>query len=164
MLKSKAEIDGQLELPFDLVFIKPKLQPDQVPHYEKPGNDNEQLMEYQYRYKIQGDNDALRDLYTLAYTIAAKIVSQECTSNKRFKQMPLWERYEKAEDAVVYIISSLIRKPLWFIKKSFTGYIFLRVQHELKYARKVDKIVDFVDLSEFFKEGTEDDDNSDFYD
>lgn len=52
---------------------------------------------------------------------------------------------EKAHNAITYIIARYLRVKDFAITESFTGYLFLRIKHELFYQRKVDKIVDFVD-------------------
>ena len=35
--------------------------------------------------------------------------------------------------------------------ESFTSYLYLRIQHELFYRRKVDEIVSFVDMETFYR-------------
>ncbi|MBP5793980.1 MAG: hypothetical protein J6W46_10125, partial [Spirochaetaceae bacterium] len=61
--------------------------------------------------------------------------------------------------AATYMIEQYIKRPNFAINKNFPGYLFLRVAHELYYMRKVDKVVDFVDLQKFLKEGYEDRDD-----
>ena len=147
------------QLLFDFWYTEPEQNIlEGVPHFESPLNDNERLLEYQYQYKVNGDKTALDKFYRLGVEIAGKYISQMCEATKRFKGLSIRERREKAQDAIVYIVTALIQKPNWFIKTSVTGYLYLRAQHELKYYRKVDKIVDFVDFDTFFKEGEEDED------
>lgn len=147
------------QLLFDFDYPEPEqIVLEGVPHFEHPQNDNECLLEYQFQYKVNGDKKALDKFYRLGVEIAGKYISQMCEASKRFKGLSKQERREKAQDAIVYIVSALIQKPAWFIKSSVTGYLYLRAQHELKYYRKVDKIVDFVDFDSFYKEGEEDGD------
>lgn len=59
------------------------------------------------------------------------------------------EKEEKAHNAITYIIARYLRVKDFAITESFTGYLFLRIKHELFYQRKVEKIVDFVDVDTF---------------
>lgn len=142
----------------------PKVDLSGVPHIEEPKNDNEWLLEYQYRYKVLGDDKALGCFYNLGYEICKKMINQETHAKKQFKRMSVVIREEKASDAVMYVITSLLKKPSWYIHDSVTAYLYLRVQHELKYKRKVDSLVDFVDLDAFFKECDENEYGTDNWD
>lgn len=46
----------------------------------------------------------------------------------------------------------LMKKKEWYIKTSFTAYLYLRVIHELYHQRKVDKIVAFVDIDDLYQQ------------
>lgn len=59
------------------------------------------------------------------------------------------DKEEKAHNAITYIIARYLRVKDFAITESFTGYLFLRIKHELFYQRKVDKIVDFVDWDSY---------------
>lgn len=144
--------DNQLWLFEDLHDQPTQIDLTGLRHYVNPQNDNERLLEYQYQYRTTGDEKALGAIFTLGYTIAYKMVNQEAKKKKQFKKLTPVAREEKATDAITYIVLSLLSKPTWYIRNSFTAYIYLRVQRELKYHRKVDTIVDFVDLEEFYKE------------
>ena len=132
--------------------IGPKVDLTGLPHYPDPKDDNERLLEFQYRYKTDGDKKALGEIFRLGYTVAYKELNCQVAKSKQYKNLTPVDREMKAADAINYIIMALIKKPAWYITESFTAYIWLRVGHELKYARKVDKVVDFVDLDDFFKE------------
>ena len=138
-------INGQLLLPFDFE-IKERDDFADFPHFESPKDDNECLLEYQYQYKINGKRQALADMYRLGVEVCKKMISQKATSNKDIKKLNADEREEKAIDATNYIIMRLMNRPDWYIKTSFTAYLYLRLLHELFYRRKVDEIVDFVDM------------------
>ena len=138
-------INGQLLLPFDFE-IKERDDFADFPHFESPKDDNECLLEYQYQYKINGKRQALADMYRLGVEVCKKMISQKATSNKYIKKLNADEREEKAIDATNYIIMRLMNRPDWYIKTSFTAYLYLRLLHELFYRRKVDEIVDFVDM------------------
>ena len=138
--------DAQLLVPFD--FEEPKSDLADIPHYPAPQDDNERLLEYQYQYKVNGKRQALADMYRLGVEVCKKMISQKAASNKHVKKLNANEREEKAIDATNYIIMRLINRPHWYIKTSFTAYLYLRLLHELFYRRKVDEIVRFVSLEE----------------
>ena len=119
-----------------------------LPHYSAPKNDNERLLNYQYDYKVHGDRRALNKIYELGKEIAYKYINVYTCENKLFKQLSPEIRQEKAHNAITYIVARYLKVNGWAIKKSFTSYIYLRVRHELLYRRKVDDIIDFVDLEE----------------
>lgn len=122
-----------------------------LPHFEAPKGDNECLLEYQYQYKINGKRQALADMYRLGVEICKKMISQKAKTNKHIKKLDADEREEKAIDATNYIIMRLMNRPDWYIKTSFTAYLYLRLLHELFYRRKVDSIIDYVDIDDFYR-------------
>ena len=123
----------QVELPFDL------------PYFDTPNNDNQRLLNMQYDYKANGNAQALNAMYALGCTIALKYINAKAGKNPHIAHMSDDEKEGKAHNAITYIIARYLRVKDFRIEKSFTSYLYLRVQHELYYQRKVDKIVDFVD-------------------
>ena len=116
-----------------------------LPHYDQPQNDNERLLNYQWEYK-NGDQNALNSMYTLGYKIALKYISTKAQKNRHIAELCRSEREEKAHNAITYIIARYLRVQDFVIMESFTSYLYLRIQHELFYRRKVDEIVSFVDM------------------
>ena len=116
-----------------------------LPHYEAPKNDNERLLNYQWDYK-RGDEAALNKMYELGYNIALRYISTHAKKNPHIAKLDKSRREEKAHNAITYIIARYLQIQDFAIHKSFTSYIYLRVQHELFYKRKVDDIVSFIDL------------------
>lgn len=116
-----------------------------LPHYTEPKSDNERLLNLQYDYKENGNAQALNAIYALGCTIALKYINAKVGKNSHIAHMSDDEKKEKAHNAITYIIARYLRVKDFSIRKSFTSYLYLRVQHELYYQRKVDKIVDFVD-------------------
>jgi len=111
-------------------------------HYEHPANDREELFNLQYDFK-HGNQAALGEMYTRLYEIAYKTInriSQECAE---VRGLALQERQQKAHDAATYIIEQYLKRPEFEIKDSITGYLFRRVQRELFFARKCDKMLVF---------------------
>jgi hypothetical protein len=123
----------QADLPFDL------------PYFDTPNNDNQRLLNMQYDYKANGNAQALNAMYALGCTIALKYINAKAGKNPHIEHMSDDEKEGKAHNAITYIIARYLRVKDFSIRKSFTSYLYLRVQHELYYQRKVDKIVDFVD-------------------
>lgn len=118
---------------------------NRLPHYEAPKNDNERLLNYQWDYK-RGDEAALNKMYELGHNIAMRYISTHAKKNPHIARLDKSRREEKAHNAITYIIARYLQISDFAIHKSFTSYIYLRVQHELFYKRKVDDIVSFIDL------------------
>lgn len=132
----------QLEFDFELPS-KP------LPYYPEPKSDNQRLLNYQYEYKIKGDEKALNKMYALGYKVARRFIKAEAEARPPVAQLGECDREEKAHNAITYIIARYLRVKDFAITESFTGYLFLRIKHELYYQRKVDKIVDFVDWDSY---------------
>ena len=129
-----------------------------LPHFPEPKNDNEYLLECQWQYK-HGDQTALDRMYKRARTLGMKFINAIGQTNRHVKSLSYEAKKIKAEDAATYMIEQYIKRPKFEINKNFPGYLFLRIAHELYYRRKVDKVVDFVDLQKFLKEGYDDKDD-----
>lgn len=127
--------------------------PKELPYYDKPRTDNQKLINWQKEYR-DGDDKALDLIFELSKQIAWKYINKISKKNLKVKRLSASERENKATDAATYIVVQLIKRPD-FAMTTPSAYVWLRVMHELFYHRKVDKIVDFVDLARFFKEGSE---------
>ena len=154
----------QQVLPFDFweeekkqAEEKQQAQIDTLPHFLHPQSDNEYFLECQWQYR-HGDKNALVKMYKRARTLGLKFINAIGQKNRHVGEMPYEAKKIKAEDAATYMIEQYIKRPDFAIVKNFPGYLFLRVAHELYYMRKVDKVVDFVDLQKFRKEGCDDKD------
>jgi len=138
--------DAQLWLPFDTPTEKlQEIDWSMLPHFEKPTTDNAFLLEAQYQYRVNGKQEALRDIFDRAEPICRKIVSKFIQEHKGLRRLSPEERKEKAFDATVAIIQRYLRRPRWFVRDHFITVLYRSVQHELLYKRKVVYIVDFVD-------------------
>ena len=133
-------------------------QKEKLPHFPEPKNDNEYLLECQWQYR-HGDDTALVKMYKRARTLGLKFINAIGQSNSHVAALTYEAKKIKAEDAATYMIEQYIKRPNFEINKNFPGYLFLRIAHELYYRRKVDKVVDFVDLQKFLKEGYDDKDD-----
>lgn len=129
---------------------KPRPAP---PRFDQPKNDNERLLNCQWEYLEKGDQKALDEMYSLGYTIALKYIGTAAKKNKKVARLSDDDKAEKAHNAISYIIVRYLRRRDFCITDSFTAYLYLRIQHELFYRRKVDKIVAFVDMDNFLKKG-----------
>lgn len=136
----------QLEFDFDELHEKPnEVQKPHILHFDKPRNDNERLLNLQFDF-YNGDKNALTKMYTLGQKVALKFIQTIAKNNGHVARLSEEIKREKAHNAITYIISQYLKKDGYAIRKSFTGYLYLRVKHELFYQRKVDRIVEFVDL------------------
>jgi hypothetical protein len=120
-----------------------------LPYYPAPKNDNEKLLNWQYEYRIKGDEKALNKMYRLGEIIALRYITTVAKKHKAVAKLAQCDKEEKAHNAITYIIARYLRVKDFAITESFTGYLFLRIKHELFYQRKVDKIVDFVDWDSY---------------
>jgi hypothetical protein len=118
--------------------------PFDLPYFDAPSNDNQRLLNMQYDYKANGNAQALNAMYALGCKIAIKYINAQAGKNPHISHMSDDEKEEKAHNAISYIIARYLRVADFAIRKSFTSYLYLRVQHELYYQRKIDKIVSFV--------------------
>jgi len=141
-----------VQLEFDFGELpKEEAQKPAPPCFENPKCDNERLLNFQYAYKENGDRNALNSMYELGYKIALKYISAKAKKNKHIAALCIDDREEKAHNAITYIIEQYIKRADFAITDSFTAYLYLRIQHELFYQRKVDKIVSFVDIETLYK-------------
>ena len=148
-MKSQTTQPVQLEFNFDEL---PKEEPKPaLPHYDAPKCDNERLLNYQYEYKEHGSETALNSMYALGYEIALKYIAKKAKGNRNIARVSAYEKEEKAHNAITYIIARYLKVKDFRITESFTSYLYLRVQHELFYRRKVDEIVRFVDIEELYR-------------
>lgn len=122
-----------------------------LPHFDTPNSDNEKLLNYQYAYREQGDARALNQMYALGREIALKFINAKAKKNRNIAALCTSDREEKAHNAITYIIEQYIKRADFAITDSFTAYLYLRIQYELFYRRKVDKIVSFVDMETFYR-------------
>lgn len=130
------------ELPKERKAEKPK---PALPRFDKPHDDNEMLLNCQYAYIMQGDENALNMMYKKGKQIAMKYIAAKAKKNRHIAELCYSDREGKAHNAITYIIARYLRVKDFAIQESFTAYLYLRIQHELFYQRKVDRIVDFVE-------------------
>ena len=126
-----------------------------LPHFPLPQNDNEYLLECQYEFR-HGDQESLVKMYKRLKTLSLKFINAIGQKNSHVRALSYEAKKIKAEDAATYLIEQYMKRADFAIVRNYPGYLFLRVLHELFYRREVDKLVDFVDLGRFFKEGQDD--------
>lgn len=134
-----------------------------LPHYEHPESDNQKLLEFQYQFK-NGRGKALDDFYKLSVQICLKFIYTIAEENPHVRALSYEDKRIKAHDAATYLPRRYLEEPDFKIYKNAPGYLYLRVLRELYHMRKVDCIVDFVDLDTFFKEGELDEENDEVTD
>ena len=101
----------------------------------------------QKRYIIDNDTKALADMYRLGVKVALKMINKLSVSNRHLQSLARMERSEKAHSASSYIIEQYLKRPTFYIKKSYTAYLYKRVQYELFYHRKIDAAIIYCDMT-----------------
>ena len=100
----------------------------------------------QKRYVIDNDTKVLSDMYRLGVKVALKMINKFAGSNKILQRLGHIQRREKAPNASSYIIEQYLKRPTFYIKKSYTAYLYKRVQYELFYHRKIDAAIIYCDM------------------
>lgn len=129
-------VEWQQLLLFDLPEEeKNKPEPEELPYFAEPKNDNERLFNLQKEY-YEGDKNALSKMFLILARIAPKIVNIE--SKKR--RLILTKAYMRdiGEEAVMIFIESVLQKQL-VVKTSFIAYLRLQVLRALFYQTKSQK-------------------------
>ena len=104
-------------------------------------------MNMQKRYIIDNDIKALDDMYRLGIRVALKMINKFSAANRHIQNLTRMEKSEKAHNASSYIIEQYIKRPTFYIKKSYTAYLYKRVQYELFYHRKIDAAIIYCDMT-----------------
>ena len=118
-----------------------------IPYYSEAQTDNQRFMNMQKRYIIDNDTKALADMYRLGVKVALKMINKLSVSNRHLQRLARAERSEKAHHASSYIIEQYLKRPTFYIKKSYTAYLYKRVQYELFYHRKIDTAIIYCDMT-----------------
>lgn len=126
-------------------------QKEHMPFFREPRNDNERLLNFQYEYK-HGKIGALDRIYNLSFTICKKYVNTIANRDKKVRKLCTFDRESKAQDAASYLVEQYITREDFMIRDYVTAYLWLRVIKEIYYHTKAEKIVDYVDLADFYKE------------
>lgn len=118
-----------------------------IPYYSEAQTDNQRFMNMQKRYIIDNDTKALADMYRLGVKVALKMINKFAGSNRHLQSLARMERSEKAHHASSYIVEQYLKRPTFYIKKSYTAYLYKRVQYELFYHRKIDAAIIYCDMT-----------------
>ena len=118
-----------------------------IPYYSEAQTDNQRFLNMQKRYVIDNDVKALSDMYRLGVKVALKMINKFAGSNKILQRLRHIQRREKAHNASSYIIEQYLKRPTFYIKKSYTAYLYKRVQYELFYHRKIDAAIIYCDMT-----------------
>ena len=156
---ARHDSDAQLLLPFE--YGEQEREPEEAPEeplpfFAEPKNDNERLLNYQYHAK-HGDDTAFTAMYRLGCRIALRYINKKARGNKHLASLSAETRQEKAHNAITYVITRYCKAHKFYIKSSFTAYLYRCVLRELFYRRKVDSIVSFVAPQDLYKEHEHDD-------
>lgn len=105
---------------------------------------DQRLFSIQDRYK-NGDSAALQEMYQILFEFAYKTINLVCKTSEQLAATTAEERKQKAHDAATYVIEQYLKRPDFVIEKSITGYLGKRINKELYYARKCDRLLIFTD-------------------
>ncbi len=136
---------GQLVL-FEELLPQKKQDSCVPPHIRNPRTDNDKLLNYQYDYLCNGNTQALAEIYNMSVLVCQKLIATEHKRKGFYIDHDLFE--EKAHAAAAYVICQYLETKSFVIEKSFIGYLYLRVQHELYYRTAADTLVSFVDADD----------------
>lgn len=139
--------ETQLELDFGLVFEVKEKSIVKLPFFENPKDDNEKLLNLQFEYK-HGKQQALNAMYNVGLLVALKHITKVSKKNRFVRALSESEKNEKAHNAITYLVEKFLAENDFVITKNFLACIYFRVLHELFYKRKVDDLVQFVDVAD----------------
>lgn len=106
-----------------------------LPHYDRPENDNQRLLNLQRRFLVSNDQRAWEEMWRRCLVIAGKLITIE----KKQKGLHFSDEdmYDKEMDAVSYVLRRYRKKRddghIWHVKKSFMNAIRGGVLHALYY-------------------------------
>lgn len=108
--------------------------------YENATSDNEVLFNLQRDYYINGNEKALKGMFTRLNQIAEKLVRKECREHKVFYTKARQE--EVAVDATALVIEQIIKNELK-IQTSFVAYLYLQIRKVMYDRTKAQKLEDY---------------------
>lgn len=127
MRSPKKDYRGQGEFSF---MAKSAPARPAVPHFDNPQCDNEALLNAQYDY-IQGDKSALTRLYNIGIKVALRMIQTLGRDNFLVRNLSLDDKWEKAHDAICYVITRYLEDGAFAVQKNMTSYIYLCVKKEV---------------------------------
>ena len=107
--------------------------------FEKPENDNQKLMNWQYEY-YHGKTEKLDKIFLLLLEIARKIISKETKEKKLIFSMDYKE--ELAIDSASLVIERILKNKLK-IKTNWIAYLYLQVKKTMYTRTKAGKLEDY---------------------
>lgn len=122
-----------------------------VPFIQNPQTQNDKLLNLQHDFIINHNQKALGLISEISLTICIKLIKKEIKRNKHLRNLTSEEVIEKAQDSMTRMIEVYLRDDLFFIKDSFTAYLYLCVKYILYHQSEADKIIDFVDMDSLSK-------------
>lgn len=100
-------------------------------YYENPRNDNENLMNLQYKYLNGRSEKAWTELWSFAVYVSKKMVRDFYRKRKLFHNSS--DVYDKAIEATEYVLRRY-KKNLWYCcTKNLSSQLFLAVKHVFDY-------------------------------
>ena len=109
-----------------------------LPFYESPENEEQQLMNYQYQYLNDNSQVGWAKLWELAYKVTGKILANFC--KKRHIGFCSDDYEDKVSEAVLYVLRRYKTSPDYCIKKNFVLQLWYGVKHVLDHRTKAEKL------------------------
>lgn len=106
-------------------------------HYNKPKNDNEQLLNYQYDWLINGSEIAKSKYWSLSLTVAKRFLATQLRSAGKYVDNETFEAM--ALDGVIYFMKRYSRSD-YYVKTSVITQIWGGVLFAFRYKTKGQKL------------------------
>lgn len=112
----------------------------ELPYFEKPGNDSEKLFNLQFKYLKYGDEEARKELYLLSYEIMRRLLWSRMKKGG-MSWLDEEQQDEIVADAFWYVFRRYERGMGYVVTKSFISVLKGGIKHALEYTTMKDKEV-----------------------
>ena len=114
-----------------------------LPYYDKPQNDSERLLNYQYEL-LKNNNDAVWDeMLELAFKVCLNLVWAYMKKNKT--RLDPVEQREKADIAMNYVLRRYKKNVGWYVTKNYIRALKDGVKHAMDYTTTIQKNTIYTD-------------------
>lgn len=112
--------------------------------YENPKNDNQLLLNYQFDYLKNDDQEAWGKLIELSFVVTKRLIWQWLKKHKDVYLDDISQE-EKVSDAVHYVLRRYKKNIGWYAKDNYIGALKSGVIHVMKYCTTIEKNTIFVE-------------------
>lgn len=111
-------------------------------YFEHPESDNERLLNYQYDYLVNKNQEAWSELWSLSIKTAGQCLAHICRKYHKTIPSDLWEDYKI--DVAMYVLRRYTTHQNYCIKKEFVYQLYLSARNKLLQVKKSEKCIEFV--------------------